>query len=150
MRSASSIVLPTNTCRATPILVVGVPPCRLSHLLRYWSVALRKISYGALLMMLIFWVAGQAAPSGVATPYQSGGCGRCTGGMTIGTSMGAREIEGLGGQPAHQHLEGFHIKRRRVLLGDPEIGHFKGGNSAPDAELGPAAAHLVEHVDFFD
>ena len=40
-----------------------------------------------LLMMLIFWVAGQAVPSGVATPYQSGGCGRCTGGMTIGTSV---------------------------------------------------------------
>ena len=63
--------------------------------------------------------------------------------------MLAFEVDRLRLQALHQHRIAFLVERGGRFGGDAEIGELVRRAAAPDAELEPAARHLVEHADFF-
>ncbi|HME20552.1 MAG TPA: hypothetical protein VKI44_04190 [Acetobacteraceae bacterium] len=59
------------------------------------------------------------------------------------------EAQRLVGHAAQDHLQRLGVHRRRRVRIDPVIAKFDRRDAAPDAEQHAAAAHLVEHADFF-
>ena len=56
----------------------------------------------------------------------------------------------LAGQPGEDDVERLDVHRVRLVVLDAEIGNLEGRDALADADLEPAAAHLVEHADLFD
>ncbi len=99
-------------------------------------------------------LASRSALSSELAPYHSGGWGRCTGRISIGTSLKVKYlpcvVEPLLRQALQDHLERLGEALRPGGRIDAVIAHLVGRDAAADAELEPSAAHLVEHADLVD
>ena len=86
-------------------------------------------------------------------PYQSGGCGCCSGfehdGHVCELVICAAEREFVSGEHLLDDLEFFLIARRRRARIEPVEAGFDRRDAAADAHLEPAAAEIVEHRDLF-
>src|SRR5215471_16127037 len=114
----------------------------------------RVSSGGSRLTTLRLRRAARSALSGACTPYQIGGCGFCSGSISIGTPLKENrrllKVEHLVGQPLAHELDRLRVDLLRVLWVDAVVFELDGRGAAPEAEFEASAAQLVEHADLLD
>ena len=96
----------------------------------------------------------RAALSLACTPYQIGGCGFCSGVISIGTLSKLKclplKLTAALAKPLHDDRQRFIVDvagLRRIGAEQFELDR-RGAAAEPDVEA--AAAHLIEHADFLD
>src|SRR5215471_9962643 len=114
----------------------------------------RVSSDGSRLTTLRLRRAARSALSGACTPYQIGGCGFCSGSISIGTPLkeNRRPLKSstLWVSPLEHELDRLRVDLLRVLRIDAVIFELDGRGTAAEAEFEASAAQLVEHADFLD
>src|SRR5262249_50343584 len=111
----------------------------------------RTVGRSAMLTTFTSFAAGQSAFSGIVIPYHSGGWrGPQDDRQVVNLVMLAFERQLVAGEALQDELEGLVINLSGLREVEAVSACLERRHAAPDPELEPPAAHLIEHADFLD
>ena len=98
--------------------------------------------------------AARSALSGEWAPYHSGGCGFCSGAElhrhVLELVVAAVPVQRVDREGLENEFEPLGIDLLPLFGILPVIGNLERHRAAPEADLEPSAAHVIEHADFFE